>query len=92
LLAAADLCAAPVLGLDEALSDPHNRERNMIVELDHLEFGTVRQVGVPTKFSTTPGSVRTLAPSVGQHTDAILRDLGYDDGRIAQLRAASDIA
>jgi len=87
LLSETDICAAPVYGLDEALADEHNRARGMVVELQHPEFGPVRQVGVATKFSATPGAVRSMAPLPGQDTDAVLRALGYSEEQTADLRA-----
>ena len=81
-----DICAAPVYSLDEALSDPHNLARDMVVEVDHPEAGRVKQVGVGTKLSETPGSVRSTAAVPGQHTDDVLASLGHDAAAIAALR------
>jgi crotonobetainyl-CoA:carnitine CoA-transferase CaiB-like acyl-CoA transferase len=81
-----DICAAPVLRLDEALGDPHNRARGMVVDVQHPTLGAVPQVGVAPKLSETPGLARSTAPAPGQHTDEVLRSLGYDDHRIAELR------
>jgi crotonobetainyl-CoA:carnitine CoA-transferase CaiB-like acyl-CoA transferase len=81
-----DICAAPVYSLKEALDDPHNRARNMVVEVDHPTLGKIPQVGVGTKLSDTPGSVRTTAPAAGQHTDEVLKAIGLDDVAIADLR------
>jgi crotonobetainyl-CoA:carnitine CoA-transferase CaiB-like acyl-CoA transferase len=86
LLCDVDICAAPVYRLDEALSDAHNRERAMVVEVPDAAVGPVRQVGIGPKLSETPGSIRSLAPHPGEHTDAVLRELGYESGRIADLR------
>ena len=87
-----DICAAPVLRLNEALTDEHNRSRNMVVEVDHPTLGKVQQVGVAPKLSDTPGTARTTAPSPGQHTDDVLGGLGYDADRIAGLRSAGAVA
>jgi crotonobetainyl-CoA:carnitine CoA-transferase CaiB-like acyl-CoA transferase len=81
-----DICAAPVYGLDEALQDPHNLARNMVVEVDHPQAGKVKQVGVGTKLSETPGGVRLPPAAAGQHTDEVLASLGCDAGAIAALR------
>jgi len=86
-----DICAAPVLRLDEALNDPHNRARGMVVKVPHPVFGEVEQVGIAPKFSETPGQVRSTAPLPGQHTDDVLRALGRTDEEIAALRAQGAI-
>jgi crotonobetainyl-CoA:carnitine CoA-transferase CaiB-like acyl-CoA transferase len=90
-LSKTDICAAPVLRLDEVLADPHNRARSMVVEVEHPTVGTVRQVGIAPKFSETPGSVRSTAPLPGQHTNEVLRSLGYDEGRIGKFRESGAI-
>ncbi|SMB21449.1 L-carnitine dehydratase/bile acid-inducible protein F [Sterolibacterium denitrificans] len=83
-----DICATPVLGIEEVLDDPHNRARGMAVELEDAEFGKIRQVGIAPKFSATPGSVRSLPPDPGQHTREILGAAGIAADVIEQLLAA----
>ncbi len=75
-------------GLDEVFADPHVRARGMIAEVEHPEFGTVRQVGVGPKLSDTPGSVRSTAPKRGEHTEEILREAGYSGEEIGALNEA----
>jgi crotonobetainyl-CoA:carnitine CoA-transferase CaiB-like acyl-CoA transferase len=58
----------------------------MLVDIDHPRYGPVRQVGTAIKLSETPGTIRSAGPSSGEHTDAVLRELGYDEGAIADLR------
>ena len=86
ILKQTDICVAPVYSLEEALEDPHNVARDMVVEIDHPEVGKVKQVGIGTKLSATPGSVRSTAPTPGQNTDEVLSSIGYDADRIASLR------
>ena len=74
------------------LSDPQLAAREMIQAVEHATLGTVHALGVPIKLSETPGTVRTAPPTLGQHTDHILRtDLGLTDAEIAQLRGAGAI-
>ncbi len=80
-----DICAAPVLEMENVVTNPHNLARGMVVEVDS-PIGKVRQIGVGPKLSDTPGRPTHSAPTIGQHTDQILRGLGYDDGKIAKLR------
>jgi crotonobetainyl-CoA:carnitine CoA-transferase CaiB-like acyl-CoA transferase len=81
-----DICVAPIYALDEALADPQNLARGMVVEVDHPELGKVKQVGVGPKLSETPGAVRSTAPWPGQHTDDVLASLGYSGDQVAALR------
>jgi len=75
-----EICATPVFGIDEAVRNSHNLARGMIVEIEDRELGTVRQVGIAPKFSGTPGTVRSLPPDPGQHTEEILRELAHLPG------------
>ena len=58
----------------------------MVVEVDHPTLGKVKSLGVGTKLSDTPGSVRSTAPIAGQHTDEVLASIGYDANAIAALK------
>jgi crotonobetainyl-CoA:carnitine CoA-transferase CaiB-like acyl-CoA transferase len=80
-----DICAAPVLEMENVVTDPHNVAREMVIEVDS-PVGKVKQVGIGAKLSDTPGKVRSTSPLIGQHTDEILGGLGYDDAKIAGLR------
>jgi crotonobetainyl-CoA:carnitine CoA-transferase CaiB-like acyl-CoA transferase len=92
ILQEVDICAAPVYALDEALADPQNVAREMVIEVDHPELGKIRQVGIGPKLSDTPGKVRSTASRPGQHTDEVLSSLGYSAEQMASMREAGAIA
>jgi crotonobetainyl-CoA:carnitine CoA-transferase CaiB-like acyl-CoA transferase len=86
-----DICVGKMYTLDEVPNDPQVLARKMIVELDTPDGGKVKQVGISVKLSETPGSIRSLAPKLGQHTDEILADLGYEQAQIERWRAEGSI-
>jgi crotonobetainyl-CoA:carnitine CoA-transferase CaiB-like acyl-CoA transferase len=75
----------PVNDMLQALADPQTRAREMVVEVEHSKLGRVQSLGLPVKFSQTPGKVRTGAPVYGEHTRAVLREYGFDNEEIAAL-------
>ncbi len=82
------VCVGPVNNIDETFADPHVKHRNMVIEIDHPELGTVRQAGIPIKLSATPGEVRSVGTPSGTESDQVLRELGYSDQEIEKLRSA----
>jgi len=82
---------APVNDVRQALADPQVLARDMIVEVEHPDFGTLKEVRSPVR---TEGEIRhpARAPRLGEHTDQILREvLSYSDSTIARLRHAGVI-
>jgi crotonobetainyl-CoA:carnitine CoA-transferase CaiB-like acyl-CoA transferase len=83
----------PVNDVADIFGDPHVRARRMIVEVDHP--GIERNVaiaGTPIKMSATPGGVRARAPLLGEHTNAILAEIGYAPNEIESLKKTGAIS
>jgi crotonobetainyl-CoA:carnitine CoA-transferase CaiB-like acyl-CoA transferase len=83
--------AGPVLDIAQMHSDPQAVAREMIVETTHPMAGQVKAIGLPIKFSDTPGGVRRAAPVLGQHTQEVLREHGFSDAEIEQMAAKGAI-
>ena len=88
---AASVPCGAVRDVAEVLADPQIAARDMVATLAHPTAGATRVVGTPIKLSETPGSIRTPPPTLGQHTDAVLGELGYDHDMIASLKTSGAV-
>jgi crotonobetainyl-CoA:carnitine CoA-transferase CaiB-like acyl-CoA transferase len=88
-LLAADIPAAPVQTVGEALNDPQTLSRALIVELEHPTLKAVRSIANPIRLEAQPVAYRLPPPLLGEHTRQILRELRFPD---AQLEIALQTA
>jgi formyl-CoA transferase len=86
LLRVADVPVGKINSVSEALADPHLAARNFIVELEHPLLGMVRSLATPITMSRTALRYDLPPPTLGQHTQEILTELGYSGEQIQTLR------
>jgi crotonobetainyl-CoA:carnitine CoA-transferase CaiB-like acyl-CoA transferase len=88
----AGIPAGPIQTIGEMAADPQTRARDMVVELDHPVAGRTQALGVPVKFSATPGNIRRPAPTFGQHTREVLLEHGFSEAEIVALADVGAVA
>jgi crotonobetainyl-CoA:carnitine CoA-transferase CaiB-like acyl-CoA transferase len=86
ILATKDVWAAPVQTFDDLVDDPQVEHNRLLETVRHPSGGDLRVVGVPMRFSETPGEIRSGPPAVGAHTDEVLSEAGFSDAEIRALR------
>jgi len=90
-LDAAGIPAGPINDIAAMAADPQTLAREMVVELEHPKAGKTKALGLPIKFSETPGRITRPAPMLGQHTREVLLGVGYTDAEIDALAAEGAI-
>ena len=86
-----DVEVGPVNDVPETFSDPQILHRQMVVETKHPIAGQTKQIGSPLKLSGTSEQIRNPAPCIGQDTEAVLKELGYNHQEIEALKTAKAI-
>ncbi len=81
LLNEAGVPCGPIYSIDEAFSDPQVRHLGIVDTLDDVAY-----LGQPVTLSRTPARVVAHPPAQGEHTDEVLREIGYDDAEIERLK------
>ena len=84
-LDAAQVPGGPVYGYEQAMKDPQVQARRMVLDIDHPKIGPMKTIGLPIKSSGELTAVRRTAPWLGQHSEEIVRSLGYADEEVARL-------
>jgi crotonobetainyl-CoA:carnitine CoA-transferase CaiB-like acyl-CoA transferase len=90
-LAKADIPAAPINSVAEAMNDVQTRARGLIVQIEHPAIGTAKSIANPIRFSNTPVSYRLPPPLLGEHTSKFLERLGYTAEEVKSMAAESAI-
>ena len=86
MLATRDVWCAPVSRFEDVVDDPQVAHNDLLTTVERPDGEPMRVVGMPVRFSATPGSVRSGPPSVGQHTDEVLTSIGFSADQIAAMR------
>ena len=85
LIGGAEFCVTPVLNVSEALETELTVQENILFT-EECDLGKIRYVGAPVKFSEAECSIRRRAPRLGEHSEEVLRELGYRPEEITEMK------
>jgi len=81
-----DVCIGKVLHLDEALRDPQVAQRKMVTEFIDGKKGKMRLLSSPIRLSETPAEIRRAPADFGEHTEEVMKDLGFSEEEIEEMK------
>ena len=91
LLDEAGVVAGPIYNMEQVYRDPQVLAREMLVDTEDPDLGTIHNIGVPVKLSSTPGSIRRRAPALGEHSAEILLERGFTEEEVDGLLSAGTV-
>ena len=91
ILNAAGVPCGPIYSMDQVFADPQVRHLQAAAEVEHRKLGRIRLINQPVKLSRTPAQLATASPERGEHTDEVLREAGYSESEISDLRTTKAI-
>ena len=84
----AGVACGPILNIKEVFENEQVLHLKMLEEIDHPHCGKIKTIGIPTKLSRTPGTIRKAPPLKGEDTDEVLRELGFSEEKIKEFHEA----
>lgn len=85
------LLYGPVQRVEDVLTDPQALSNGYVVDFEHPSLGKIKIPGYPVHFSASHVGTRASAPALGEHTDSVMKEIGYSDQEIAEIREAGVI-
>ena len=86
LLLSKGLKFTPVQDISEVFKDPQTILNNYVVDFDYPSIGKVKIPGYPVHFSAARAGTRSAAPAIGEHTEIVMREIGFTDMEINKLK------
>ena len=85
VLEQAGVVAGAIYDMGQVYRDPQVRHRQMLVDLEDTQLGTLHNIGIPVKLSSTPGRIRRRAPDLGEHSSEVLLESGFSEPEVSAL-------